>query len=97
MRKISVAIITVAMLAISCMPAFAVVSPEVDIEKGTCTNNPCPNGGNAGGGSVGGGGSPALSTTSAKTGVSANPAILAALGVVACGGVAVVAKKKIKA
>lgn len=96
MRKISVAIITVAMLVISCVHAFAVVSPEVDIEKGTCTNNPCPNGGNVGGGSVGGG-SPALSTTSAKTGVSVNPAIFATLGVVACGGVAVIAKKKIKA
>lgn len=37
---------------------------------------------------------PVFSTTSAKTGVTADPAIFAALGVVACGGIAVVAKKK---
>lgn len=94
MKKISVAIVTIAMLAISCLPAFAVVSPEVDVPE--CTK-PCYNGGgycyNAGGSC----GSPALSTTSAKTGVSASPAVFAALGVVACGGVAVVAKKRIKA
>lgn len=91
MKKLAVLVATVAMLSVSCVTAFAASSPEVKVESGSGSGS-----GN-GSGSVGGYACPVLSTTSAKTGVTADPAIFAALGVVACGGIAVVAKKKMHA
>ncbi|MEE1056507.1 MAG: hypothetical protein UH239_04575 [Acutalibacteraceae bacterium] len=97
MKKLAVTMVTIAMLAVGCISASAVESPEVpgnvagdDVNNNTNTNaNTNSNNANANDTNAG------KSTTSAKTGVSGSYAIFAALGVIACGGVATVAKKKV--
>lgn len=97
MKKLAVTMVTIAMLAVGCISASAVESPEVsgnvtDNDANNKTNtstNANSNNSNANDTNAG------KSTTSAKTGVSGSYAIFAALGVIACGGVATVAKKKV--
>lgn len=88
MKKLVILATAVVMLSVSCVTTFAASSPEIDVEKATGRHHRSESRGESG---------VVLSTTSAKTGVTADPAVFAALGVVACGGIAVVAKKKMKA
>ena len=104
MKKLAVTMVTIAMLAVGCISASAVESPEVpgnvagdsDVNNNTnnSTNNSTSNSNNNDANNVNAG-KTTTSTTSAKTGVSGSYAIFAALGVIACGGVATVAKRKV--
>ncbi|MEE0929387.1 MAG: hypothetical protein UIM53_00135 [Acutalibacteraceae bacterium] len=100
MKKLAVTMVTIAMLAVGCISASAVESPEVpgnvagDSDVNNNTNNSTSNSNNNDANNVNAG-KTTTSTTSAKTGVSGSYAIFAALGVIACGGVATVAKRKV--
>lgn len=100
MKKLAVTMVTIAMLAVGCISASAVESPEVpgnvagDSDVNNNTNNSTSNSNNNDANNFNAG-KTTTSTTSAKTGVSGSYAIFAALGVIACGGVATVAKRKV--
>ena len=86
MRKLAVALLSVSLIAISCVTALAAESPELPTERGwnRCLGYP-------GYQQVAYG---RVVDMSPKTGVSDSDAIFAVLGVLACGSLAVVAKKK---
>lgn len=93
MRKLLVSMIAVALLAFGTVSASAVVSPSVGGDDGTPgATTPTTS---TSGGSNSGSNNSTNTTTSPKTGVSGTYAIFAALSVLACGGVATVAKKKL--
>ena len=97
MRKLAVALLSVSLIAISCVTALAAESPELptEVSTETCTRI-CRRGWNRCWGYPGyqqvayG----RVVDMSPKTGVSDSDAIFAVLGVLACGSLAVVAKKK---
>ena len=86
MRKLAVALLSVSLIAISYVTAVAAESPELPTERGwnRCWGYP-------GYQQVAYG---RVVDMSPKTGVSDSDAIFAVLGVLACGSLAVVAKKK---
>lgn len=93
MKKLLVSMIAVAMLAFGTVSASAVVSPSVGGEDNTPkATSPSANNNNN---NSNNNSSSNNSTTSPKTGVSGTYAIFAALSVIACGGVATVAKRKL--
>lgn len=95
MKKLAVTMVTIAMLAVGCISASAVESPAVPEnvagEDATNNGNNASANANTNANDINAG----KSTTSAKTGVSGSYAIFAALGVIACGGVATIAKRKV--
>ncbi len=103
MRKLAVALLSVSLIAISCVTALAAESPELptEVSTETCTRI-CRRGWNRCWGYPGyqdyyGYQQVAYGRVvdvSPKTGVSDSDAIFAVLGVLACGSLAVVAKKK---
>ena len=92
MRKLAVALLSVSLIAISCVTALAAESPELPTERGwnRCWGYPGYQD-YYGYQQVAYG---RVVDVSPKTGVSDSDAIFAVLGVLACGSLAVVAKKK---
>ena len=102
MKKLLVLAMSAMILACGSVSASALESPSVDTHPSEGENNKPNNGGSSNGGSSNGGSSNGGSSTgnpssgkSPVTGVSTAYAVCAAFAALTCGGVAVIAKKKI--
>ena len=92
MKKLLVLAMSAMILACGSVSASALESPSVDTHPSEGENNKPNNGGSSNGGSSTGNPS---SGKSPVTGVSTAYAVCAAFAALTCGGVAVIAKKKI--
>lgn len=92
MKKLLVLAMSAMILACGSVSASALESPSVDTHPSEGENNKPNNGGSSNSGTSTGNPSAGKSPV---TGVSATYAVYAALAALTCGGVAVIAKKKI--